>query len=450
MTAGDWNADGKDSPGLFRPSNTTIYLRYTNTQGNANESYTMGASSWIPVSGNFGPLGSGVNVNLSGSTSGIRNAVEQLYLWNWASPGLPPELRAHLAPGPYPKNRSLSVNGQAAKDTIQGDGIAVVQAGDDIILLVSDNNDDNWRVVGARMNSLGFAAMYGGTVRQLLVLGADKANADPNLSNADSFHIVSLRPGSGQGVVTGIPRDTYVPVPYGSGVDKIAKTMRGNGPAMAQTVAENVTGLDIDGYIMTDLYGQFDELVDDFGGFWANLVYPSSWGCTLASGVQFLDGFKAFCVALERYSLPSGDVDRQLNHGLLMQEALEKVQGQGIMKLPFFLSILDKWTWTNLSAADLLNFGAASFQVFHSHLDNIVVEGAVSDAWECQVAGDVFLNPRPSDTDCVDKHGGTVIFGWRLTAANQTVFPDLADGRLDMACTVGLNPSNPGACWTRP
>ena len=43
-----------DTPGLYRPSDRTFYLRYTNTQGNADEQFTWGQSYWLPVAGYFG------------------------------------------------------------------------------------------------------------------------------------------------------------------------------------------------------------------------------------------------------------------------------------------------------------------------------------------------------------------------------------------------------------
>jgi hypothetical protein len=46
--------DGVDTPAVFRPSNTTFYFRYTNTQGNADTTLTFGQSPWLPVAGTFG------------------------------------------------------------------------------------------------------------------------------------------------------------------------------------------------------------------------------------------------------------------------------------------------------------------------------------------------------------------------------------------------------------
>jgi ABC-type phosphate/phosphonate transport system substrate-binding protein len=48
---GDWDADGVDSVGVFRPSNTTVYLRNLNTTGAHGISYVWGQPSWQPVAG---------------------------------------------------------------------------------------------------------------------------------------------------------------------------------------------------------------------------------------------------------------------------------------------------------------------------------------------------------------------------------------------------------------
>ena len=56
FVAGDWNADGVDSPGVFRPSTRTLYLRYANSAGNADVLVGAGSSSLIPVSGLLGDL----------------------------------------------------------------------------------------------------------------------------------------------------------------------------------------------------------------------------------------------------------------------------------------------------------------------------------------------------------------------------------------------------------
>ncbi|MGB5730141.1 MAG: hypothetical protein WBN24_00830, partial [Acidimicrobiia bacterium] len=53
LVAGDWTGDGTFTPALFRPSNTTMYFRYTNTQGNADNQFIPipTHAAWLPVAG---------------------------------------------------------------------------------------------------------------------------------------------------------------------------------------------------------------------------------------------------------------------------------------------------------------------------------------------------------------------------------------------------------------
>jgi len=53
--SGDWGiVDGTDTPGLFRPGNTTFYFRHSNTQGVADSLLVFGQPTWLPVAGVFG------------------------------------------------------------------------------------------------------------------------------------------------------------------------------------------------------------------------------------------------------------------------------------------------------------------------------------------------------------------------------------------------------------
>jgi hypothetical protein len=51
LVIGDWDGDGTDTVGVFRPSETTVYLRNTNTTGPAEVTYVFGEAPWQPLAG---------------------------------------------------------------------------------------------------------------------------------------------------------------------------------------------------------------------------------------------------------------------------------------------------------------------------------------------------------------------------------------------------------------
>jgi hypothetical protein len=50
---GDWDCDGVDTPGLYRQSDGYVYLRNSNSQGNADIKYFFGNPGDIPLAGDF-------------------------------------------------------------------------------------------------------------------------------------------------------------------------------------------------------------------------------------------------------------------------------------------------------------------------------------------------------------------------------------------------------------
>ena len=54
--SGDWDGNGTDTPGAFRSPDAVMYLRNTNTSGSADESFPFGEAGWIPLAGVRAPL----------------------------------------------------------------------------------------------------------------------------------------------------------------------------------------------------------------------------------------------------------------------------------------------------------------------------------------------------------------------------------------------------------
>jgi VCBS repeat-containing protein len=55
---GDWDGDGIETPGLYRQSDGFVYLKNTNTQGNADVSFFFGNPGDVPIAGDFNGDGS--------------------------------------------------------------------------------------------------------------------------------------------------------------------------------------------------------------------------------------------------------------------------------------------------------------------------------------------------------------------------------------------------------
>jgi hypothetical protein len=45
LVAGDWDGEGKDTVAVYRPSTGMVYIRYSNTSGNAEAQLFAGAYS---------------------------------------------------------------------------------------------------------------------------------------------------------------------------------------------------------------------------------------------------------------------------------------------------------------------------------------------------------------------------------------------------------------------
>ena len=94
---------------------------------------------------------------------------------------------------------------------------------------------------------------------------------------ADSVHIVSTIPATGTASIVGIPRDSWVAVTYEgygevNGMDKLTHTMASKGPEVVVETVTNLSGVELDGYLLTGFAG-FEDLIDAFGGVTVDVPY---------------------------------------------------------------------------------------------------------------------------------------------------------------------------------
>ncbi len=339
-------------------------------------------------------------------------AVTDLYRYvageQGAGESLVPGLAAHLEAA-VPADVPLALEGEATWAFLRWGGrVAVAQVGDDVVL-GADEGDGTWQVVGASLPSVGATAWYGDEPRQVLIIGSDaRWNQDVFGARSDSIHVLSAAPSAGRGAIVGIPRDSWVPSAVG-GTGKITNVLAAGGPDAVFRTVQNLSGLPLEGWIITGFLG-FEVIVDDFGGLVVDLPGPVRGGLpgfpNYPAGTQELDGPKALLLARIRKTLPRGDFDRSFNHGIIMMSALLQVQDRGMLDLPLMLSILAESSHYSLTPSQLLTLGATAFELSPAEVDNLVLPGRTGSVGEASV---VFLND----------------------SASAAIWADVADGALD-------------------
>ena len=283
-----------------------------------------------------------------------------------------------------------------------GSKVAVVLVGDDVILAVAEGF--GWKIVGAKLTGFGLDPWYGDPVRHVFIIGTDARphQSQPDL-RADSLHILAASLPERGGAVVGIPRDTYVAASYGS--DKYSSVnVRGSTEEMVE-IAEDLSGLSIEGYILTGFAG-FKRLINRFGGIEVDIPFrmaDDSSNAFLDAGLQVLKGGDALAFSRNRH-ITGGDFTRSYHQGIVIQAGMAGTQVMGVRRLPDLLRLLSEYSWTDLSAAQLLQLGAMAFELDPANVHNVVLPGRVETVRSTSVV--------------------------RLTPGADTIFADLADGVL--------------------
>lgn len=198
----------------------------------------------------------------------------------------------------------------------------------------------------------------------ILILGDDSGMGRPGgrvNGRTDIIIVLHLNPDTGKGTAVTIPRDTWVDIP-GQGENKINGAHAVGGNDLTVRTIEQLTGLEIDNYIITDFDG-FIPLIDFLGGVTIEVgedLHDDFSGCYLTKGVHHLDGKTALALARNRHR--SGDGTTQGGAFAREREAAkiivalldQKSSFERIAAMPLFINYLLKYTWTDLSFMDIL------------------------------------------------------------------------------------------------
>jgi len=337
----------------------------------------------------------------------LQREIQAFYSWiadpeQNEPPILPPGLAEHI--GEIELTEDMAISGTVSRVRLEdGSRMAVALLDDDVILIV--NEGSGWQIVGAKLARFEREPWYGPPVRHVLVIGSDArpGESQPEF-RADSIHLAASSLPEHAGAVVGFPRDTYVSASYGE--DKFTHVNVRDGSEGMVRVAEQMSGLEIEGYLITGFQG-FTQLVNAFGGVPVDVPFsmaePKS-KAYLNAGPQVLDGADALAFSRNR-SIRGGDFTRSLHQGMVILGALADAADRGIEALPDLVKILTEYTWTDLTPAQLLTLGAVAFEIDPEAVGNVVLQGTVTT-----------------------RAGASVVVLDEDSA--RTVFEDLADGWL--------------------
>lgn len=307
-------------------------------------------------------------------------AVSELYGWlgdpTRPVPDIPEGLVSFLAGTRVDGSATLSGTLYSADIGDRG-RVGVVMVDDDIVLLADEG--DGWKVVGAHLARFELDPWFGPPQRHVLVIGTDaRPGQDQQNFRADSIHVLSSNVAAGGGGILGFPRDTYVQASYGA--DKFTHVNVYSGQAEMVEVAAEVSGLPVEGYLVTGFLN-FQRLVNDFGGVYVDVPFSfNDWRAEayISAGYQLLWGDKALGFSRSR-RLAGGDFTRSYHQGVVIAAALTGVLERfEIADIPDLLALLDEYTWTDLSLGDLVTLGAGAFYLDPERVGNRVLPGSVT------------------------------------------------------------------------
>lgn len=200
----------------------------------------------------------------------------------------------------------------------------------------------------------------------ILILGDDSAFDRPGgrvNGRTDIIIIFHLNLETGEGTIITIPRDTWVSIP-GHEDGKINGAHAIGGNELTVKTIEELSGLKIDNYIITDFDG-FKPLIDLLGGVTVEVkenLSDSFSGCYLDKGIHHLNGEQALALCRDRHR--NGEPGQQGGAFAREREAAKVILAlynqqttfEKFLKMPVFINYLLNYVWTDFTFSDVVKF----------------------------------------------------------------------------------------------
>lgn len=203
------------------------------------------------------------------------------------------------------------------------------------------------KIYGAKARYVGFEEPF-----NVIISGIDQYGDISVVSRSDVNILMTVQPKRHRIRLTTIPRDSYVSIAGGGngGYDKLTHAGIYGIGSTVRTI-ENLFEIPIHYYIRVNFSSLID-LVDVLGGIEVNSPYAfSAGGYQFSSGMNFMDGKKALAFSRERYSLPSGDLDRGRNQERVIEGMIRRANSPDILlHYNQMLHVFEKATESNLAS----------------------------------------------------------------------------------------------------
>jgi polyisoprenyl-teichoic acid--peptidoglycan teichoic acid transferase len=204
------------------------------------------------------------------------------------------------------------------------------------------------------------AEQASGEPLDVLVLGVDRrpSSEEGESTRSDTMMLVRVIPATGEVRLLSVPRDLYVEVKSGE-KNRINTAYAYGGVEQARAVMEDLTGVEIDNYVVVDFKG-FEEVIDAMGKVRVDVgtgVFPEHWN--MGEGFERLNGHKALKYARYR-GTPGADLDR-IDHQQKLLAALRRqaLRWDIVTRLPAIIKITNENVNTDLGILQVIPLARA-------------------------------------------------------------------------------------------
>jgi polyisoprenyl-teichoic acid--peptidoglycan teichoic acid transferase len=229
----------------------------------------------------------------------------------------------------------------------------------------------------------------------ILVIGNDARTGNPDRSRADAIHIVGVNTRTMRAGILNFPRDSWVNIP-GYGSAKMNEALYHGGPELMAQTLENVTGIELDYWVMTGFQG-FRGIIEELGGVKmripTDVFDPTGSGAKIKAGTQNLGPLNALAYVRTRHSFSSGDIARSTHQADFLIAMLKKLHRQvesNPAVLLGWLAIAREHARLNLSPDEQFRLGILASQIAVKKVGNVTVPVSVGSVGAASV---VFISP---------------------------------------------------------